>query len=166
MTMSSPPNSPVAVPTKRSPKSGAVTLPAQMAALPPAAVISSTTACAGAVSRSLTTTLAPSRARVRAMERPMPRPDPLTIAVLPSSFPMMIRYSFSQCRFGWSVERDDGGAEKGDGVVGERDLQIEGGATFAADVVDRGDGGGARGLSVHGGDGGEPYLVGAKLLLR
>jgi hypothetical protein len=88
--MSRPPNSEVAVPTNRSPKPSAVTLPAQTTALPPALVISSTTALAGSVSRSLTTTLAPSAASFSAIERPIPRPEPLTMAVLPSSFPIFV----------------------------------------------------------------------------
>ncbi|SKV20976.1 Uncharacterised protein [Mycobacteroides abscessus subsp. abscessus] len=67
-------------------------------ALPPAAVISSTTSCAGPASepepslappRSLTTTEAPSLAKSRACSRPMPRPAPVMTATRPSSCPMM-----------------------------------------------------------------------------
>ena len=61
-------------------------------ASPPAALISSTTCCAGVASapspaspppRSLTTTFAPAAASASACERPMPRPAPVTIATFP-----------------------------------------------------------------------------------
>jgi hypothetical protein len=48
--------------------------------------MSATVCSAGAASRSLTTTLAPSLASFMAMARPMPRPEPETIATLPSRF--------------------------------------------------------------------------------
>src|SRR5271155_3782817 len=63
-------------------------------ALPPAFLISSTTACAGPVSLpapsrlapiSQTTTLAPSCAMSSAIPRPMPRPAPVTMATLPAT---------------------------------------------------------------------------------
>ncbi|SIJ73565.1 Uncharacterised protein [Mycobacteroides abscessus subsp. abscessus] len=71
-------------------------------ASPPAAVISSTTSCAGLVpadpSRptpmSLTTTRAPSAANASACARPMPRPAPVMMTTRPSSKPGMF-YSFS-----------------------------------------------------------------------
>src|SRR5690242_16637044 len=72
----------------RSPKSLAVTSPLQATARPPARSISAMVSLAGASSRSLTTTAAPSRARRRATCWPMPRPDPVTIATLPSSCPI------------------------------------------------------------------------------
>ncbi|MCY1188487.1 hypothetical protein D9M73_296020 [compost metagenome] len=59
MMMSIPPKFSTAVPTKRSAKSAAVTLPTQATASPPAARISATTSSAGAWSRSLITSLAP-----------------------------------------------------------------------------------------------------------
>src|SRR5690349_17066256 len=68
-------------------------------ACPPPALMSLTTCCAGvesgllpssATPRSLTTTLAPSRASSRATPAPMPRPEPVTIATRPSSLPMLI----------------------------------------------------------------------------
>ena len=65
-------------------------------ASPPAATISATTCSAGvrdspsgAGPTSLTTTLAPSAARNIASPRPMPPPEPVTIATLPSSAPMV-----------------------------------------------------------------------------
>src|ERR1700733_14709631 len=63
-------------------------------ALPPAFLISLTTACAGPVSVpapsrlapiSQTTTLAPSCAMSSAIPRPMPRPEPVTMATLPAT---------------------------------------------------------------------------------
>ena len=70
-------------------------------ALPPACLISSTTACAGPTSApepstaaptSFTTTLAPSCAISIAIARPMPRPAPVTIATLPATIPVMLSY--------------------------------------------------------------------------
>src|SRR4051794_18898425 len=66
-------------------------------ATPPAALISSTTDCAGRTSAplpsaepptSLTTTRAPSRASSNACARPSPRPAPVTIAVRPRRVPV------------------------------------------------------------------------------
>src|ERR1700722_20728362 len=66
-------------------------------AVPPAAVISSTTSRAGPLSapspallppRSLTTTLAPSLANSSACSRPMPRPAPVMTATRPSNAPI------------------------------------------------------------------------------
>src|SRR5690606_654598 len=65
---------------------GAVTLPAQATASPPAFPISATTSAAGASSRSLTTTRAPSEASLSASDRPIPRPDPVISATFPASF--------------------------------------------------------------------------------
>src|SRR5882757_8041688 len=73
------------------------TLSVLATARPPAAMISSTTSCAGPASdplpsfpppRSLTTTAAPSFANSSACERPMPRPAPVMTATLLSSAPM------------------------------------------------------------------------------
>src|SRR3954451_14526331 len=86
-----------AVPIRLCAPSHVETSSAFAVAVPPAATISSTTACAGASSvrspsratpRSLTTTTAPSAARSIASPRPMPRPAPVTIATLLSSVPI------------------------------------------------------------------------------
>ncbi len=82
-----PPSCFTAVSTMRSPKSLAVTSPLHATALPPIFSISAIVSFAGASSRSLTTTLAPSRARRSATCCPIPRPDPVTIATFPSSCP-------------------------------------------------------------------------------
>ena len=67
------------------------------AAVPPLAVIVSTTSWAGETSppspwreppMSLTMTVAPSDASSRASSRPMPRPAPVTMAIFPSNSPM------------------------------------------------------------------------------
>jgi hypothetical protein len=58
-------------------------------ASPPAAAISPTTACAPASSMSVMTTLAPSRARVAAHAAPIPDAPPVTIATLPSTWPIV-----------------------------------------------------------------------------
>src|SRR5215471_970467 len=83
--MSSLPNSRTAVCAIFSGKSGAVTLPTQAVATPPAALIELTTPSTVSPSRSLTTTWAPCSAKKVATARPMPRPEPVTIADLPSS---------------------------------------------------------------------------------
>src|SRR6478736_6514544 len=103
--MSRPLYSLTAVPTKRSAKSGAVTLPTQATARPPAARMACTVSSAGSASRSLTTMLAPSLASLRAIERPMPRPEPVMRATLPSSLRVMC--------FSWesSRQRDEGLAD-------------------------------------------------------
>src|SRR5262245_34646906 len=109
-----------AVPTKRSAKSASVTLPVQATALPPSAMISATTSSAGAVSRSLTTTAAPSRCSFRAISRPMPRPEPETMATLPSSFLLMFIPSIS-------------GGQGDDSVAGELDFtRLVAGGDFQA----------------------------------
>src|SRR5882672_1526247 len=81
--------------TMRSAPAGSATLSPLGTALPPAAAISSHTFCAGVVlpapspstapPKSLTTTLAPSRAASSAISRPMPPPAPVTRTVLPCS---------------------------------------------------------------------------------
>src|SRR5438132_4179954 len=53
-------------------------------AVPPAAVISSTTRCAPAASTSTTSTCAPSRAKRRAPARPMPEAAAVTIPIFPA----------------------------------------------------------------------------------
>src|SRR6478752_5877124 len=87
--MSSPLYSFTAVATKRSAKSGAVTLPMQATAWPPASRMACTVSWAGSASRSLTTMRAPSLASLSAIERPMPRPEPVMRATLPSSLRVM-----------------------------------------------------------------------------
>eukprot|EP01034_Spumella_vulgaris_P023572 gene23571-29800_t len=57
----------------------------QATAWPPLATISATVCSAGAWSRSLMTTRAPSLASLSAISRPMPRPEPDTWATWPSS---------------------------------------------------------------------------------
>src|SRR3954453_20444397 len=93
MTMSTLPNASTAVLTMFSPPSGVETESYDGTASPPAALISSTTFCAAASEppspltdppRSLTTTLAPRRARSSAYVRPRPPPAPVTIATRPS----------------------------------------------------------------------------------
>src|ERR1700694_593070 len=83
-----PPSCLTATSTMRSPKSLAVTSPLQATARPPIFSMRPIVSLAGASSRSLTTTAAPSRASRRATCCPMPRPDPVTIATLPSSCPI------------------------------------------------------------------------------
>src|ERR1700761_570065 len=90
--MSKPWKLSTAVPTKRSAKSVAVTLPTQATASPPASRIACTASAAGASSRSLTTMRAPSLARWSAIARPMPRPEPVTSATLPSSLGVMFMF--------------------------------------------------------------------------
>src|SRR5579859_2122906 len=68
--------------------SGSVTSPTTRIDLPPALRMDVVTSSAGAGSRSLTTTAAPSEANKLAAAAPMPRPDPVIIATLPSSMPM------------------------------------------------------------------------------
>lgn len=63
--------------------SKSVTDAAKGNASPPAAMISSTTFCAGSAFMSLTTTFAPRRPRSRACSRPRPEPAPVTIATRP-----------------------------------------------------------------------------------
>ena len=91
--MSRPLYSLTAVPTKRSAKSGAVTLPTQATAWPPASRMACTASCAGSASRSLTTMRAPSLASFSAIARPMPRPEPVMRATLPSSLRVMVWFS-------------------------------------------------------------------------
>src|SRR4051812_26985249 len=140
--MSTPPNSCTAVCTNRSAKPSAVTLPAQATARPPASSIAATVSLAGASSRSLTTTAAPSAASFSAISRPMPRPDPVTRATRPSSLLIcdLLR-----------LEGDDCVAGEGGGAIDQRDGEREGGALLAVDLVDRGDRGGADRLAVHRG---------------
>ena len=57
-------------------------------ASPPAATMSSTTACALSSFLPVTTTLAPSAAYNLAVERPIPEVEPVTIATFPSSLPI------------------------------------------------------------------------------
>src|SRR3954466_9454467 len=136
--MSTPPNASTAVCTNRSANPSSVTLPTQATAVPPAASIAATVSLAGASSRSLTTTDAPSPASLRAISAPMPRPEPVTMATLPSSFPMCA------CLSG---ECDGGVAGQGGGAVREGDGELQG----RHPVVDGGDASGARGLCVHRG---------------
>src|SRR5699024_4598017 len=132
--MSRPLNLSTAVPTKRSAKSGSLTLPTQPSASPPAARISSSTSCAGSASRSLITTRAPSLASFRAIERPMPRPDPVTRATFPSSFfDMGFFRSGVECVSG---KRDPGFAEDLHLPVLIGAVHFHAGATLAADVAD------------------------------
>src|SRR5438876_2082111 len=84
----SPPSCRTAVSTMRSPKSLAVTSPLQATARPPSFSVRAMVSLAGASSRSLTTTAAPSRASRSATCWPMPCPEPVTTATLPSSCPM------------------------------------------------------------------------------
>src|ERR1700684_811583 len=92
--MSRPPSCSTAAPTKRSGNPGSETLPLTAMALPPAATISAATASPGAVSRSLTTMLAPSLASFNAMARPMPRPDPVINATFPASLVISCPWDF------------------------------------------------------------------------
>src|SRR6266851_2567754 len=86
-----PPNWRTAVSTMRSPKSLAVTSPLHATARPPSRSMRAMVSLAGASSRSLTTTAAPSRASRSATCCPMPRPEPVTTATLPSSCLMLSR---------------------------------------------------------------------------
>src|SRR5262245_16199923 len=82
--MSTPPKALAARSASLGGTCGSETSPMAATALPPAAVISPTTESTAALSaRPLTTTAAPSRARVRAMARPILRPAPVTRATLP-----------------------------------------------------------------------------------
>src|SRR5258705_1170387 len=74
--------------TRARPCSGRETSPSRAMALPPAFLISATTASRGALRRPDTTTWAPSAASMRAVDRPMPVPPPVTIAIFPVSFVM------------------------------------------------------------------------------
>src|SRR5579884_444151 len=71
-------------------KSGLVTSPATTMAMPPASRMAAAVSSAGAASRSLTTTFAPSEANSFAAAAPMPRPEPVKIATLLSSMPIGI----------------------------------------------------------------------------
>src|ERR1700722_7376792 len=95
--MSRPPNSSIACRTALSAPLQVETFSVLTTAVPPAAVISSATSCAGPVSapspsllppRSLTTILASSLANSSACSRPMPRPAPVMTATRPSSAPI------------------------------------------------------------------------------
>src|SRR5271163_2817274 len=95
--MSSPPNSSIACRTTLSAPLQVETFSVLTTAVPPAALISAATSCAGPVSapspsllppRSLTTILAPSLANSSACERPMPRPPPVITATRPSNAPI------------------------------------------------------------------------------
>src|ERR1700730_13566014 len=95
--MSRPPNSSMACCTTLSAPLQVETFSVLTTAVPPAALISSATSCAGPVSapspallppRSLTTILAPSLANSSACSRPMPRPAPVMTATRPSSAPI------------------------------------------------------------------------------
>src|SRR5882757_781025 len=161
--MSNPPKSSTAVCTNRSPKSASVTLPTQVTAWPPAASMAATVSLAGSASRSLTTTFAPSLASFSAISRPMPRPEPETMATLPSRVPMLCK-SFSCVGCVVASECDDGVAGEGDGAVVERDGQVDRGASFAVDVVDRRDRAGGGRLAVYWSDGGEAHPIAADRL--
>ncbi len=98
ITACSPPNVSMACATMPCTAFIEVTLSELCTASPPAARISLATASAGPAEpssaperpapRSLTTTLAPSRAAIRAHSRPMPLPPPVTSTTLPSRTPM------------------------------------------------------------------------------
>src|SRR5882762_11613829 len=86
MRMSTRPRSLTVRSTSDRPCSGSETSPSRATALPPAFVISATTASSGALRRPDTTTWAPSAASMSAVERPIPVPPPVTIAIFPVSF--------------------------------------------------------------------------------
>src|SRR5579862_9524682 len=64
----------------------------------PRAVISSTVSLRASIRRPATTILAPSAASARAMPLPIPLPPPVTIATLPSSFPIEVSCDDSVAR--------------------------------------------------------------------
>src|SRR6266567_5820766 len=106
-TMSSPPNEPRAAASIASPAAQSPTSPSLATARPPAAVISSATACTASPGRSFSTTPAPAAARAIASARPRPWPAPVTIAVLPSRVSpsaMLTCLLFSPVAF-WPVAR-------------------------------------------------------------
>ena len=99
--MCSAPNSAIAWSTSRRAPAASVASSALATALPPAALISSTTCWAGVASlpepsaappRSLTTTAAPSFANSKACSRPRPRPAPVMMATRPSSAPTCLSF--------------------------------------------------------------------------
>src|ERR1700712_4846546 len=158
--MSRPPNFSIAMPTKRSAKPGAVTLPTQATASPPACLIVSTTSAAGSSSRSFTTTRAPSPASFSASARPMPRPEPEIRATLPCSLVMscLSRMVLRQ--------RDDSIAgERVETGVGFRvDLEPDALLAIGFELFD--DLAGADDLSVDRRDGGEAHAPVPDTILR
>src|SRR5437773_5742308 len=90
MRMSTRPSSFTTPSTRARPCSGRETSPSRAIALPPAFLISATTASSGALRRPDTTTCAPSAASMRAVDRPIPVPPPVTIAIFPVSFAMRL----------------------------------------------------------------------------
>src|SRR6266496_93442 len=86
MRMSTRPSSLTVRSTRARPCSGRETSPSRATALPPAFVISATTASSGALRRPDSTTWAPSAANMSAVARPIPVPPPVTIATFPVSF--------------------------------------------------------------------------------
>src|SRR5579883_806831 len=87
--ISMPPKVSSVAPMSCAGNAGSVTSPATTIAFPPALRIAAAVSSAGAGSRSLTTTDAPCSPNNLAVAAPMPRPEPVMIAALPSSMPMI-----------------------------------------------------------------------------
>src|SRR5579863_3260712 len=108
--MSILPNASIALCTSSSGALGFVRSPAYTAVSP---AISSAACFATSPSRSLMSTLAPCAASSSAVARPMPRAEPVTMAALPSSTPMVYVAPFAFSESGGYPSRARGGAARG-----------------------------------------------------
>src|SRR3954452_10366880 len=122
---SSRPNDSTAERTIRSAPSQSATSSVLATAWPPAALISSTTCCAGAVEApspsrdvpmSFTTTAAPAAAKASACARPRPPPAPVTTTTRPVQIPTMLLAEVGLAAVGHQRRAGDVG-----GVVGQQE---------------------------------------------